>query len=287
MARRKQSELGDIATRDRILNSAKKYFLEYGFQAAPLRKIAKDAGFTSGALYGYFDSKEALFYAITDPIAERLIKKLNEIKEEMDKIPDKARLRQMGSAYYHHIPEIVEILLSDRDAVKLIVTGSRGTRYEAFVEIAKRYEAVDKQIKALLGKDTYNLRTDKIPYNLKQAMYEVRGDYSRVQRQSINAIIQGSSADIMKIAMVKLFDYIKDKPDWNMLATIHDEVLIEIPASTTPEELMALAEVQRTAVSLDVPMKVDIEVSAIWGKGVSFNEWKEAGGFRNVFEKGE
>lgn len=142
MARRKQSELGDIATRDRILNSAKKYFLEYGFQAAPLRKIAKDAGFTSGALYGYFDSKEALFYAITDPIAERLIKKLNEIKEEMDKIPDQDRLRQMGSAYYHHIPEIVELLLSDRDAVKLIVMGSRGTRYEAFVEtIASRNTA--------------------------------------------------------------------------------------------------------------------------------------------------
>lgn len=142
MARRKQSELGDIATRDRILNSAKKCFLEYGFQAAPLRKIAKDAGFTSGALYGYFDSKEALFYAITDPIAERLIKKLNEIKEEMDKIPDQDRLRQMGSAYYHHIPEIVELLLSDRDAVKLIVMGSRGTRYEAFVEtIASRNTA--------------------------------------------------------------------------------------------------------------------------------------------------
>ena len=142
MARRKQSELGDIATRDRILNSAKKYFLEYGFQAAPLRKIAKDAGFTSGALYGYFDSKEALFYVITDPIADRLIKKLNEIKEEMDKIPDQDRLRQMGSAYYHHIPEIVEILLSDRDAVKLIVMGSRGTRYEAFVEtIASRNTA--------------------------------------------------------------------------------------------------------------------------------------------------
>lgn len=163
----------------------------------------------------------------------------------------------------------------------------RKRRFLGHVEIAKRYEAVDKQIKALLGKETYNLRTDKIPYNLKQAMYEVRGDYSRVQRQSINAIIQGSSADIMKIAMVKIFDYIKDKPDWNMLATIHDEVLIEIPASTTPEELMALAEVQRTAVSLDVPMKVDIEVSAIWGKGVSFNEWKEAGGFRKVFEKEE
>ena len=142
MARRKQSELGDIATRDRILNSARKYFLEYGFQAAPLRKIAMDAGFTSGALYGYFDSKEALFYAITDPIAESLMKKLNEIREEMDAIPDKYRLKRMGSAYYHHIPEIVEILLSDRDAVKLIVTGSKGTKYEAFVEtIASRNTA--------------------------------------------------------------------------------------------------------------------------------------------------
>lgn len=60
----------------------------------------------------------------------------------MDKIPDQDRLRQMGSAYYHHIPEIVEILLSDRDAVKLIVMGSRGTRYEAFVEtIASRNTA--------------------------------------------------------------------------------------------------------------------------------------------------
>ena len=136
MARRKQSELGDIATRDRILNSARKYFLEYGFQAAPLRKIAMDAGFTSGALYGYFNSKEALFYA------ESLMKKLNEIREEMNEIPDKDRLKRMGSAYYHHIPEIVEILLSDRDAVKLIVTGSRGTKYEAFVEtIASRNTA--------------------------------------------------------------------------------------------------------------------------------------------------
>ena len=85
MARRKQSELGDIATRDRILNSAKKYFLEYGFQAAPLRKIAKDAGFTSGALYGYFDSKEALFYAITDPIAESLMKKIEALNEKNEK----------------------------------------------------------------------------------------------------------------------------------------------------------------------------------------------------------
>ena len=106
------------------------------------KKNSQGCGIYFRCAYGYFDSKEALFYSITAPIAERLMKKLNEIREEMDAIPDKDRLERMGSAYYHHIPEIVEILLSDRDAVKLIVTGSRGTKYEAFVEtIASRNTA--------------------------------------------------------------------------------------------------------------------------------------------------
>ena len=139
MARRKQLELGDVATRDRILESARKCFLEYGFQAAPLRKIADDAGFTSGALYGYFDSKEDLFYAITDPVAEKAMEKLDQIRAEMGAQPKQQRLNTMGQVYYPHIPEIVDILLEDRDATKLIVTGSKGTKYEGFLDrIASR-----------------------------------------------------------------------------------------------------------------------------------------------------
>lgn len=134
MARRKQSELGSIATKDRILASARKCFLQYGFQAAPLRKIADDAGFTSGALYGYFASKEDLFYAITDPVAHKVMKKLNQIRAEMDAQPEHQRLSTMGHVYYPHIPEIVDILLEDRDATKLIVTGSKGTKYEGFLD---------------------------------------------------------------------------------------------------------------------------------------------------------
>ena len=143
MARRKQSELGGIETRDRILESAKKCFLEYGFQAAPLRKIADDAGFTSGALYGYFDSKEDLFYAITDPIAEKAMEKLDQIRAEMDAQPEPQRLDTMGQVYYPHIPEIVDILLEDRDATKLIVTGSKGTKHEGFLDRIANRNAVE------------------------------------------------------------------------------------------------------------------------------------------------
>ena len=142
MARKKQSELGDVATRDRILDSARKHFLKSGFRAAALRKIAGDAGFTSGALYGYFTSKEDLFYAITDPVAERIMDKLDMIRAKMDAPPEEERLVSMGSIYYPHIPEIVDILLSDRDAVRLIVNGSGGTKYEGFLaNIAKRNSA--------------------------------------------------------------------------------------------------------------------------------------------------
>ena len=40
----------------------------------------------------------------------------------------------MGSIYYENIPEIVDILISDRDAVELIINGAKGTKYEEFLD---------------------------------------------------------------------------------------------------------------------------------------------------------
>ena len=57
-------------TQQKILNSAKRWFLEKGFKSAPLRKIVSDAGFTLGAFYGYYKNKEELFYALTDETAQ-------------------------------------------------------------------------------------------------------------------------------------------------------------------------------------------------------------------------
>lgn len=155
----------------------------------------------------------------------------------------------------------------------------RKRRFIGHTEIAKQFKAIDQRIKAIIKSDTYDLRTDKrIPYNFKKAMYEVRGDYGRVQRMSINARIQGSSADIMKVAMIRCYEHLQTKgSEWKMLGTIHDEILFEIPATATKEEIEELADVQRQAVTLTVPMKVDVEVSKRWGCGVSFAEYIEKG----------
>ena len=80
-------------------------------------KIASEAGYTHGALYGYFSSKEELFYAITDPVAEQLMEMLDKIQKKMQNIPKEKRLHEMGSIYYENIPKIVDI---DRDRKSVV-----------------------------------------------------------------------------------------------------------------------------------------------------------------------
>ena len=56
-----------------ILSAAMQEFLEKGFKSASLRNIVKTAGVTTGALYGYYDSKEDLFEALVDELFVRLL----------------------------------------------------------------------------------------------------------------------------------------------------------------------------------------------------------------------
>lgn len=165
----------------------------------------------------------------------------------------------------------------------------RKRRFLGHKEIAHKYNIIHERMKKKLKKEKFNIweeyRNKKVTYKEARAYQDIAGQYNRVARQSINAVIQGSSADIMKKAMVDIYKHLKKKgSEWKMLATIHDEVLIEIPATATAEEVQEIAEIQKRAVKLTVPMKCDVEISARWGKGVSFDEWLEAGCERKVFE---
>ena len=62
-------------TLEHILQAAMEEFSDKGFLGASLRQIVKKAGVTTGAFYGYFSSKEALFNAIVEPHAAALMGK--------------------------------------------------------------------------------------------------------------------------------------------------------------------------------------------------------------------
>jgi len=135
----RQTEPPEAPTRELILKSARKQFLERGFQGASIRKIAADAGVTYGALYGYFASKEALFYALTDPLVERIMKKLDETESAMRSLPAEKQLLGMSEVFYVRLPELVELIFEDREIVNLVIGGAKGTKYENFMaELVRR-----------------------------------------------------------------------------------------------------------------------------------------------------
>ena len=66
-------EENSATTLEKIQEAALTEFLKKGFLGASLRQIVKNAGVTTGAFYGYFSSKEALFTAIVEPHASMLM----------------------------------------------------------------------------------------------------------------------------------------------------------------------------------------------------------------------
>lgn len=121
-------------TRQRILESGERYFLSMGFKSAPLRSIVKDAGFTLGAFYGYFKTKEDLFYALTEETAEGFYALIASIASRMDELPPGERLYRMLDCYTEKLPEIARFVCSHRKGLRLLLTCSEGTRYEHFMD---------------------------------------------------------------------------------------------------------------------------------------------------------
>lgn len=160
----------------------------------------------------------------------------------------------------------------------------RKRRFLGHTEIAKEYHAVVKTIKSLSGSVPNNIWQSDLPYKLKKRYWNVSRDYSRVERMSVNAVIQGSASEILKLAMINVYEHCKKKEGWRLIATIHDELLFEIPETATPEEIKELADIMTGTVALNVPIKCDVEVMKRWGEGVPFREWQEAGCGTNVFK---
>jgi len=87
------------------------------------------------------------------------------------------------------------------------------------------------------------------------------------ERMAINAPVQGSSADIIKIAMINLHrEMEKRNLKSKMLLQIHDELLFEVPEEEVGEMKSLVTEIMPRAVELCVPVKIDIKLGRNWGE---------------------
>ena len=97
---------------------------------------------------------------------------------------------------------------------------------------------------------------------LKSNNYMVRQFGSRV---AMNTPIQGTAADIMKIAMIKVYKEInKRKLKSKIVLQVHDEMMIEAEIDEQEEIKNILKDAMESATTLNVPLIVDISVAKNW-----------------------
>ncbi|WP_198435170.1 DNA polymerase I [Aerococcus urinae] len=133
--------------------------------------------------------------------------------------------------------------------------------FEIYPKVA---EYMDKSVEiareAGYAKTLFNRRR-YLP-DLKAKNYNVR---SFAERTAMNSPIQGTAADIIKVAMVEMDQALKEHQlQANLLLQVHDELIFEV-AKEDLEDLAALVkEVMENAVSLDVPLIVDSNYGSTW-----------------------
>ncbi len=93
-----------------------------------------------------------------------------------------------------------------------------------------------------------------------------RTEKTAAERAAVNSPIQGSAADIVKIAMVKLYHRLKqEKLTSRILLQVHDEIILEAPEEEVERATRIVREIMESASGHDIPLKVHCETGESWG----------------------
>lgn len=119
----------------------------------------------------------------------------------------------------------------------------------------KKQAETDGYVKTLMNRVRY------IP-ELKSSNFNVHAFGERV---ALNTPIQGTAADIIKLAMVRVHRRLKDKGlKSKLILQVHDELIIEAPENEKDRAAGILREEMENAVTLKVPLKVDLSMGKSW-----------------------
>ena len=141
-------------TEKRILETAKKEFLERGFQGTSMRRIAALAGVTTGALYGYFDSKEKIFDSLVEDSYNAVMNAYKDAHVEFAALPYDTQVSGMGDITAKCVEWCLEYIYDHLDEFRLILMCSEGTRYSNMVdEMMKVEEESTEEFIALMRKN--------------------------------------------------------------------------------------------------------------------------------------
>ncbi len=86
------------------------------------------------------------------------------------------------------------------------------------------------------------------------------------ERMAINMPIQGLTADIMKLAMIRVQEDFRDDPGVKMILQIHDEIILEVKENLAEEVRKKVKEIMESVYELKVPLVADVKIGDNWGE---------------------
>lgn len=87
------------------------------------------------------------------------------------------------------------------------------------------------------------------------------------ERIALNTPIQGSAADIVKLAMLKITRALKERGlESQLLLQVHDELIFEVPEAELEEMKSLVKEIMESVITLDIPLRVSVETGSCWGE---------------------
>lgn len=128
-------------TLNSILSAAMQEFFEKGFKSASLRNIVKTAGVTTGAFYGYYNSKEDLFEALVGEHYDFFLDCFCRAQKEFADLPLKEQPNSLGTISGECMYDMLLYAYEHLNEFKLILCHSEGTRFSRLIDEMVEIEA--------------------------------------------------------------------------------------------------------------------------------------------------
>ncbi|MBF0987088.1 MAG: TetR/AcrR family transcriptional regulator [Clostridiales bacterium] len=120
-------------TQEKILEIGKKEFLDKGFKEASLNEIVEKAGFTKGAFYGYYPTKESLFDSLVFEVINEFNEKFKKAKDDHFNLILQNKASRTINLSTDYLKYFVNYVYDHFDVFKLILCCSNGTKYNNYI----------------------------------------------------------------------------------------------------------------------------------------------------------
>jgi DNA polymerase-1 len=125
-----------------------------------------------------------------------------------------------------------------------------------YIEETKKDAAKNGYVQTLFGRKRFIPEINSSAWNLRAA----------AERMAINMPVQGTAADLIKMAMVNLAASHLLKADCRLLLQVHDELVFEVSEKEAGPKGTLIKEIIENVYKLEVPLKVEMEIGDNWGE---------------------